>query len=184
MSKDSETAPFAHLGNKLKSIRQKMKETVAEAAGAVEISEEDLKAIEQGRSRPSEEILMLLINHFGMQEDEAVTLWEMAGYDAADDANHDDQGKTIVVALTLDPRIVYSDSVQVNGNKHGVILNFMQPGAGPMPGLPVSRVGMSRDQAKKMVRILQDTLTQLDTFDNPRQLPESSQQDDDSTRQG
>src|SRR5690554_1642538 len=132
MGKDTESAPFAHLGSKIKSIRQKHKETVAEAAGAVEISEDDLLAIERGLSRPSEEILMLLINHFGMQEDEAVALWELAGYDSPeDDVRHEDNTKTVVVALTMDPRIVYSDSVQINGNKHGVVMNFMQPGSGP-----------------------------------------------------
>jgi transcriptional regulator with XRE-family HTH domain len=171
----SESTPFAPLGMKLKSLRKQMKETVAEAAGAVEISEEDLREFERGIARPSEEILMLLINHFGMQEDEAVTLWEMAGYDGEENNTPDEHNtKSVVIALTLDPRIVYSDTVQVNGSKHGVVLNFMQPGGGHLPSLPVSRVGMSRDQAKKLAELIQETLGHLDAFDKPKQLPEST----------
>lgn len=174
MSKQSESAPFAPLGNKLKSIRKQQQETVAEAAGAVEISEDELRAIERGMARPTEEILMLLINHFDMQEDEAVVLWEMAGYENDQDAGQEDQThKTILVALALDPRVVYSDSVQVNGSKHGVVLNFMQPGGGPLPSMPVSRVGMSREQAAKLAALLQETVRHLDNFENPKQLPES-----------
>ena len=180
MSTHPESAPFATLGDKLKILRQQQKESVAEAAGAVEIAEEQLQRIEQGFERPSEEILMLLINHFGMHEDEAVHLWELAGYDeddAADDANDANLGKTIVMAITMDPRIMYSDSVHITGNKHGVILTFLQPGGGQVPQLPVSRVGMSRDQAAKMLQVLQDTLTQLDKQNEPKQLPPGNSAD-------
>jgi transcriptional regulator with XRE-family HTH domain len=179
MSKESE-APFVSLGKRLRSLRTRKRESIAEAAGAVEIAEEELEQIEEGNRRPTEEILMLLINHFGTREDEAVQLWEMAGYDA--DEDHDDLqneanqlAKTIVLAVTMDPRIMYSDTVQVNGNKHGIVMNFMQPGGGNLPAMPVSRIGMSREQARKLADLLDETLTLLDKADKPRQLPNTSQ---------
>lgn len=175
MSKSHEPAPFATLGVKLKTLREKHKESLAEAAGAVEIAEEQLERIEEGLERPSEEILMLLINHFGTREDDAVRLWELAGYDH-EDPDDDTEGtiaKTIVMAVAMDPRIVYSDQVQVNGTKHGVVLTFAQPGGGQLPQMPVARIGMSRSQAKQLLVVLKDTLEQLDKHhpDQPRQLP-------------
>jgi len=173
----SEATPFARLGNKLKSARQSIKESLAEVAGAVEIEEDDYRSIERGASRPSEEILMLLIQHFAMQDEEAVQLWELAGYDKEQDS--DVAGavtKTIVMALSMDPRVVYSDQVQINGNKHGLVMNFMQPGGGSIPALPVARVGISREQGWHLLRVLHDTLTQLDTLNEPKRLPPPNQE--------
>ncbi len=170
--KPSEPAPFANLGDKLKLLRQRQKESLAEAAGAVEIAEDELQKIEAGQVRPSEEILMLLINHFGMREDDAVQLWELAGYDNDDDIDESrPDGKTIVMAIAIDPRVMYSDSVHIAGNPHGVVISFMQPGGGNVPAMPISRIGMSRDQARKMTKLLQDTLDALDNAQLPKRLP-------------
>lgn len=182
MGKSYEPTPYITLGSKLKDLRQKMKETLEEAAGAVEISEDELLRIEEGKERPSEEILMLLINHFGTKEDEAVYLWELAGYDS-DDKSDDDMmadaqqvTKTIVMAVAMDPRVMYSDSVHVAGSKHGVVLSFMQPGGGNMPTLPVARVGISREHARKFVALLQETLEHLDAADpQSKELPPNSE---------
>lgn len=173
MSTQSEASPFAQLGNKLRVARQSSRESLAEVAGAVEIAEDDLRNIERGATRPSEEILMLLIQHFDIQEDEAVSLWELAGYEKDDDEDGSDAqaAKTIIMAIAMDPRVVYSDSVHIQGNQHGLVLNFLQPGGGQLPALPVSRVGMSREQGWQLLRVLHDTLTQLDKLDQSRQLP-------------
>jgi transcriptional regulator with XRE-family HTH domain len=174
MGKQSESAPFAVLGDKLKTLRQQQKESLAEAAGAVEIAEEELLRIEEGVDRPSEEILMLLITHFGIKEDDAVSLWELAGYDNEEEPQPETHGqKTITMAIAIDPRVMYSDQVQISGNEHGIVLSFMQPGGGNMPQMPISRIGMSRAQAKKVLEVLQDTLAQLDKIHPPKLPPES-----------
>lgn len=53
-----------------------------EVSGAVEIDEKRLKRIEAGIERPAEDILLLLISHFGVADREAVQLWELADYDS------------------------------------------------------------------------------------------------------
>lgn len=176
-SSDETRQPFATLGERLKDLRKASKESVAEAAGAVEIGEDDLRKIEQGVERPSEEILMLLISHFGMKEDDAVRLWELAGYDASGDDQPESTNvtKTITMAIAMDPRVMYSDSVHVAGNKHGVVLSFMQPGGGDLPQMPISRIGMSHSQAKKLTRLLQDTIALLDQHHQPKRLPPDTQ---------
>ena len=159
--------PFVQLGDTLKAIRQRRQESVSEVSGAVEIDEQTLLKIEQGHERPSEDILMLLISHFGMHEDEAAGLWQLAGYDRQEGDNPTPQSnKTMVMIMAVDPRVVYSDGVQIVANGSGVIMNFAQ-GTGTPQALVTARVGMSREQANMVLRALQVALNPA----APRQLP-------------
>ena len=79
----SERAPFITLGRHLKYVREQLHQSLAEVSGAVEIDEQSLERIEAGRERPSEDILLLLISHYGVENQQAVQLWELAEYDAA-----------------------------------------------------------------------------------------------------
>lgn len=173
MSEEAQQVPFRTLGEKLKTIRQKLHESVAEVSGAVEIEEQLLSRIEQGQERPSEDILLLLINHFGMQDDDAAKLWQLAGYDRPSDHDHnhtsDQQNRTMVMIMAVDPRIIYSDGVQVTANNVGVVLNFSQS-AGTSQTMTTARIGMSREQAYGLLRTLEHTLEQS----KPRQLPPST----------
>jgi transcriptional regulator with XRE-family HTH domain len=169
MSESAQELPFKTLGEKLKTIRQKLHESVAEVSGAVEIEETALQRIEQGHERPTEDILMLLINHFGMRDDEAAGLWQLAGYDQPQDHIHvpnDSQNRTMVMIMAVDPRIIYSDGVQVTANSSGVVLAFSQ-GVGTPNAMTTARIGMSREQAYGLLRTLNQTLE----ASKPRQLP-------------
>lgn len=170
MSEGQSEVPFKQLGERLKTIRQKLHESVAEVSGAVEIEERDLTRIEQGQERPSEDILLLLINHFGIQDDDAASLWTMAGYDQPDDDRpHNDStpnSRTMVMIMAVDPRIIYSDGVQINANQHGVTLNFSQ-GVGTPQQMVTSRIGMSREHAQDLLQALHRVLE----GSKPKQLP-------------
>jgi hypothetical protein len=150
-------SPYRSLGRQLKQLRSRVNESLAEASGAVEIDAKELASFELGKLRPTEDVLLLLISHFGAKDDEAVKLWEMAGYGldkapAAHMANEE---------LRLQPanenRVLFTDIVDIVVNKYGVIMNFMQTGPADS-GQPVARVGMSREHAKSILRILQNTL--------------------------
>jgi len=169
---DETGTPFKTLGEKLKIIRQKLHESVAEVSGAVEIEEQQLARIERGQERPSEDILLLLVNHFGVQEDDAEKLFRLAGYDPQQerDNDNDQQNRTMVMIMAVDPRIIYSDGAQAIANDSGVVLNFSQ-GAGTPHALTTARIGMSREQAYKLVAVLGKALEQS----KPRQLPPSTQ---------
>jgi transcriptional regulator with XRE-family HTH domain len=168
--------PFKVLGDKLKTIRQKLHESVAEVCGAVEIDEQSLQRIEQGSERPSEDILLLLINHFGMQDDDAATLWQLAGYDDPNEehshAQPEGQNRTMVMIMAVDPRVIYSDGAQVTANANGVILGFLQ-GVGTPNALTTAKIGMSREQAYALLRTLERTLKASES----RQLPDGSRRD-------
>ncbi len=164
-------SPYRPLGKQLKELRTRANESLAEASGAVEIDVKELASFELGNLRPSEDVLLLLISHFGAKDDEAVRLWEMAGYGmekipASHMVNNDPASVSIVAA---DNRVLFTDIVDIVVNKYGVIMNFMQTGpAGTTQS--VARVGMSREHAKSIMHILQTTLNQTETS-LPKSLP-------------
>ena len=155
-------APFTTLGKHLKYVRQQLDQSLAEVSGAVEIEEQRLERIEAGVERPTEDILLLLISHFGMQEQQAVQLWELADYgdELPDQIKQDVEqviNKSVVMLLAMDTRAIYSDGVEVDVTKAGITLNFTQAG-GQANNTPVSRVGMSIDQAEEVARSIQQAV--------------------------
>lgn len=168
---------YKPLGTRLRQLRQTRQESLAEVSGAVEIDIEALSQIEQGKFRPSEDILLLLISHFGAKEDEATKLWELAGYDQnkvpAANMINDASGepKPMVMVMPVDARIVYTDMLHVMVNNYGVVMNFMQ-GAGPNnQPLAVARIGMSREHAQSVLAVLQQTLAQASAAPQIKALP-------------
>jgi transcriptional regulator with XRE-family HTH domain len=157
-------SPYRSLGRQLKELRNRVNESLAEASGAVEIDAKELASFELGKFRPTEDVLLLLISHFGAKDDEAIKLWEMAGYGAekvpmAHMANDEPRG-----TVAADNRVLFTDIVDIVVNKYGVIMNFMQTGPANS-SQSVARVGMSREHAKSILQILQTTLTK--TEQNP-----------------
>lgn len=155
-------SPYQSLGKTLKELRQRANESLAEASGAVEIDVRELASFELGKARPSEDVLLLLISHFGAKDDEAVKLWEKAGYGmdrvpASHMASSDSQP-----ADSSEPgRVLYTDIVDVMVNNYGVVMNFMQGGPKDSAN-SIARIGMSREHAKSVLKILEITLSQTE----------------------
>jgi transcriptional regulator with XRE-family HTH domain len=184
--RDKQEQPFASLGNTLKSLRTKRQESLAEVSGAVEIDVDALSNFEQGNERPSEDILLLLISYFSVKEDVATKLWELAGYDQEELPNanmvNGDGGdvQQSVMVMPADARVAYTDMVHVMVNNYGVVMNFMQ-GSGPNnQPLAVARVGMSKEHARSVLEVLQQTLAQNESLNNqkPKSLPEPKKKTD------
>lgn len=166
--------PFQTLGSHLKYVREQSRQTLAEVSGAVEIEEAQLRRIEDGLERPAEDILLLLISHFGVQDREAVQLWELADYDseAPDEIRSEIQaanGKPVVMLLAVDVRTMYSDNLEVSVTPAGVTLHFSQAGG---PGNhTVARVGMSHHQAQQVIRDLERALLRAKYLGETKLLP-------------
>jgi len=176
MSDTNKRTPYEPLGSQLRHLRERSRESVAEVSGAVEIDEKVLHQIETGAERPSEDILLLLISHFAVEDDQAAELWQLAGYDripqAEDDHDHNHEpdrqqggGRQQTLMIMIDPRVMYSDNVEVVANERGLVVNFSQAAGQQGQPLTVSRIGMSRDQAKTLMGMLHQALYDLD---NPR----------------
>ncbi|MBI1857363.1 helix-turn-helix transcriptional regulator [Candidatus Saccharibacteria bacterium] len=176
MSEQRDTdQPFKPLGIRLKRLREKLQESLAEVSGAVEIDSDALLAFEQGKNRPSKDILLLLISYFDVNEDDAIKLWKTAGYSHDElplfNTRSNEPGNIIqtILVMPVDTRVIYTDQVNVMVNNHGVIMNFMQSITSNGQPVPVARLGMSKEHAKSVLEVLQKTLEQSE----PKALPES-----------
>jgi transcriptional regulator with XRE-family HTH domain len=155
-------SPYKPLGKHLKELRTRANESLAEASGAVEIDVRELAGFELGKHRPTEDVLLLLISHFGAKDDEAVRLWEMAGYGMEKiPATHMMNNEAQPITSAPDSRVLFTDIVDIVVNNYGVIMNFMQTGPANA-NQSVARVGMSREHAKSIMQILQATIAQTE----------------------
>jgi predicted transcriptional regulator len=172
--------PYVSLGHHLKYVREQAKQSLEEVSGAVEIEQDKLIRIEAGVERPEEDVLMLLISHFKVQDREAVQLWELANYDSdmpdeihfsSDSLNA--AGKQTIMLLAMDVRTMYSDGLDVIANPAGITLNFTQAISSKQTS-PVARVGMSIDQAEQVVKAIEQALIKVKYSGNKRLLPPSN----------
>lgn len=174
---ESQHMPFKTLGTHLKFVREQAKQTTAEVSGAVEIDLTMLERIEAGAVRPPEDILLLLISYFDLQDQEAVQLWELAGYDgdlpekigAPEEAVQ--AAKSLVMLLAIDVRTLYSDALDIEPTKTGLTLSFKQSIGINKTAVPIARIGLSYDQAEQIVIQLQQALLHHKYNNGPKQLP-------------
>jgi transcriptional regulator with XRE-family HTH domain len=160
----SKKNPYYLLGYKIRNIREKNNQTIEQVAGAVEVDKELLIKYENGLKVPEEDILLLLISHFDLKNDEAKKVWQLAGYESDVDNFSPEsldshvQLPTIVI-VPFDNKILYSDLVQVSSNNYGLVLNFMQASLtkNAQPQF-VSRVGISKEHAADIVKMLSKAL--------------------------
>ncbi len=168
--------PFKNLGLELLKLRNQFHESLGEVSGAVEIDSAELSRYENGEARPSEDILQLLISHFGIKDDQADKLWDLAGYGETKNSvtqGNNDQNTSLqpaIMLLPVDARIVYTDIVNVTVNNYGVVMNFLQNNGPNNAALPVSRVGMSIEHAKSVIDVLKKTIEQAHTKSGPKLL--------------
>lgn len=158
---------YKSLGARLKRQRENHQETLAEVSGAIEIDIESLEQLEAGSLRPAEDILLLLIHHFKIQDEEADAWWQLAGYEKTGEGVVDPEA--ISFTRPSASNIHYTDMVHVFANDYGVIIDFMQSlGAHGQPTI-VSRLGMSKEHVESVIQVLQKSLEATE----PKQLPSS-----------
>lgn len=177
MSDKEVSKPFKNLGVKIRLARVRVQESVADVSGALEIDTSTLIRIESGEQCPTEDILSLLISYLGINDSEATRLYELAGYSS----NHDSDPsvtdtetmQTFAALMPMDLRVVYTDGVYITKNDAGVVMNFLQSSGFGQP-LAISRVGMSKKQARQVLDLLQKTLGSTDSKPITRILPPTS----------
>lgn len=172
--------PYAALGARIKHLREQWQQSPGEVSGTLEIDENTLKAIEAGKAMPGDEVLDMLISHFLLTEDQANELRDLADQyqeqssDALAGGLEDMLMKQIVMYLPIDSKTIYTDSMNATVNNHGVVLQFMQSTGPEGQQFPVSKVGMSREHAEKLIEVLRNTLDQHDRTNNHKSLPPST----------
>jgi len=175
-----QNTPYITLGSHLKYVREQSRQSLLEVSGAVEIDEQRLERIEAGLERPAEDILLLLISHFGVADREAVQLWELADYDSdlpeqikPEALDQQLASKNVVMLIGFDTRTIYSDGLDIIWNNAGMTLNFTQATGSGQP-LPVAKVGMSHQQAEQVINTLQRAILHAKYVGNTKLLPPST----------
>jgi len=177
MSDREVSKPFRNLGVKIRQARVRVQESVADVSGALEIDASTLVKIESGEQRPTEDILSLLISYLDINDNEAARLYELAGYNAGHNSNSSgsetETMQTFAALMPMDLRVVYTDGIYVAKNEAGVVMNFMQSSGFGQP-LAIARVGMSKNQAQRVLDLLQKTLNSPDKVSTTKSLPPGS----------
>lgn len=159
------------LGARLKFLREQWQQSISDVSNTLEIDEKLLSAFEEGKIQPPAEVLDMLINHFLLTEDQAQDLRDLAEDQREENtltsAVEDMLSKQLVMFMPVDSRVVYTDSMQATVNESGVIMQFMQQNGGQP--VPISRVGMSRAHAEKVIEVLQATLKHHDEHGSKKQ---------------
>lgn len=183
--------PSKELGAKIKRLREQWKQSLVEVSTTLEIDETELKGIESGKILPTEQLLDLIINHFHLSEEQASELHALAAVNHA----HIPGGlpgnssgsieemlmKQIVMYMPVDNRVVYTDTMNATVNKHGMVLQFLQSQNGK--SVPVSQVGMSREHAEKMLKVITTTLEKYDNSQQTKLLsPPSNDKDNQKSK--
>lgn len=146
------TFPYKKLGAALRKLRQEAQETLLDVSAAVEVETQYLMRIEAGVVQPSEDILILLMNHFDVDDKEALFLWQQANY--IDDKKDASIPAQVFIMPFADNKVYYTDQVSVTTSKSGdVIVSFFQPGADGKP-IATARVGINQSTAHELVRQL------------------------------
>ncbi|MCA9343547.1 MAG: helix-turn-helix transcriptional regulator [Candidatus Nomurabacteria bacterium] len=168
-----ESTPYKVIGLRLKNLREQAKESLLEVSGAVEVDLDLLKDIEAGKRLPDEDVLLMLINHFKVSDQESMKLWELAGYgkDADKEPLIDEQLlKQITMVIPIDNKVAFTDSARVSSNINGVTIDFTVMAGNTKPQT-VSRVGMSLDQAIQLSKLIEMAVKVAKQPRAPLQLP-------------
>lgn len=161
--------PHRKIGEFLKQKREAIHESLAEVSGAVEIDLDMLHKIETGRVMPSEDILLLLLSHLNVEEDDARRLLDIAGY--SETMQSDEAAlRQMFMVLPFDSRVMHTDDAEVRVKKDSVVIEFMQDSSGSQP-MAISRVGMSKRQAMELVDRVQTAIIQAERPVQPKLLP-------------
>jgi transcriptional regulator with XRE-family HTH domain len=185
----SKDKPYQILGKQLKNFRVVANRSIEEVSGAVEIDEIQLKQFEAGLKRPTEDIMLLLISYFNVEDKQAHQLWQLANYES-DISEHLDLNevtssseeltqmvaKPMLMILSMDVRTMYSDGIEISWNESGFTLNFTQSvsGKNKNQSTTVARVGMSQNQAENVLKTLESALLRAKYVNNKKLLPPST----------
>jgi hypothetical protein len=167
MGKNDKSNRSLALGARLKFLREQWQQTLTDVSNTLEIEEKMLRAYEAGKVIPTNDVLDMFISHFLLTEDQAQDLRELAeepreDVDSAVVGGLEEMlSKQLVMFLPVDNKVIYTDSMQATVNDSGVILQFMQQ-TGNGQSTPISRVGMSREHAEKVIDVLKSTLKHHD----------------------
>ena len=171
---------YRDFGDHLKKIRQDAEKSIIDVSGAVELTTRQLEDIETGTVRPKKNLVLILASYFNLSNFKTRRLLDLAGYKKepastrkkvtvpkfyASLAGVDSQQFLLAIADNFqDNRILYTNGINVNVSKTGVVFEFLQNaivnGRFNREKI-ISRVGMCIDDARQLQSTLRIALENL-----------------------
>lgn len=157
------------LGNELRKLRKARKQSLVEAAEAIDVERSYLNKVELGHISPSPALLDKILVHFSVEGNDAVELKQLAGHSRInvvivkgrkEEEQMSDKAQVLKPGpqVTINPMqtpVLFTDSIFVSSTDNGLVLDVAQTVGGQQHTV-VSRIGMSFDHAKKLLVTLQD----------------------------
>lgn len=169
---------YLNLGQKIKHYRLRKSESITEASKALGIDRTHLSRIENGHDKPSKTLFWRIVDHFGISRSnvEVRDLANLMGYiplviveerkevkePMIVDKKNQESGNTpidqVEVTMPHDKPVLYTDSVFVTRTQYGMVFDFAQTAINSNKQTVVSRIGMSKQHAEALLRVLETKL--------------------------
>lgn len=186
---------LAAFGLRLRGYRSSTGQSLQDVAVSIGIDRTYLSKLENGLSRPSVEVLTSLVRHFSLSGIEAMELAALVGRKVKIATPYPDNSQISIkspagkevhgnmnepinnqpvppkqgvqVEVPNNVAVLYTDSAFVTSNQYGVVLDFAQTLGPTNKQVIVTRVGMSLEHAKALMKALSSRLVdvQLKTAD-------------------
>lgn len=160
------------LGNLLKKHRVEKGFSSKQFAEKAGLSRPYLSRIENGHETPAPETLFKVIAALGLNDKDANELWKKANYSSASKIRVAETSEvsgvqkeskvTNNVEINKNQPILYTDAAFVTKSNFGLVIDYAQSIASTNNKIVVSRVGMSIDHAKALLKVLENELKAKD----------------------
>lgn len=151
-------------GGKLKRYRIRAGyENLQKAADALGVDRSYLSKLEAGLSNPSSRFFNEMAALYRLTPEETFDLINLIGFrkeviTVAEQKQGEPQFGPQIAIPQARAEILYSDAVQVDVNEFGVVLNFAQRLGPSNKQIVVSRVGMSKEHVRALIKIIESLL--------------------------
>lgn len=170
--------PFIKLGSRIKEYRVRKGENITQAAKALRLDRTYLSRLENGHLQPTGHLLERICDYYAISEDKASEIYTLAGYAGKDIVMQNKEGggvekrmeenqisgnkdsKGIELNVPNNAVVLYTDSAFVTTNEFGICIDFAQRLGSTNKHNVVTRVGMSKEHARALIKILQERLDQ------------------------
>jgi hypothetical protein len=164
---NEQSEPYKDVGNRIKMWREKWGQTLRDVSNSLEIDLKTLKSIESGQVLPDDDQLDMFMSHFLMSDDQANELLDLVETATGRKNNQnpamnpfggDPVGQIMMMVLSSDTKIAYTDGMNASVDDKGVVLEFTQRSP-DSKNFTVSRLGMSHEHAEQVAIVINETIS-------------------------
>lgn len=167
---------FIEFGQRIRIYRVRKDENITQAAKNLDVDRTYLSRLENGHLQPTRKVLEKICKYYSISQNDASEIYTLAGYAGKDIVmqNKEREGvekimeenqiskskdvKGVELNVPNNAVVIYTDSAFVTTNEFGCVIDFAQRLGSTNKQNVVARVGMSKDHAKALIKVLQERL--------------------------